>query len=267
MKKQFMRHLLPIRQYWLMGLVMLVAVSCKKESVAPLPVDDTELLVTLTGSDGAIQIKYGTDSLPVEITTSLLSDDDAPVKYTIRYRPDKKILDLNGNDGMVITPVYDAGIPLGTNYYKNNIHEAAVSYNLENGLYKLVTLYRRMDEGFFPALSFHFEHDATGNITQTVIMGEQGTPNYLVRQGHINFLYDQKKNPLYAHKDLLMLFLQAVSKNNITREDHFNKQLVLEDRYAYTYTYKSNDFPAKAKLKIGLDDATAIQDEIIYAYE
>ena len=59
--------------------------------------------------------------------------------------------------------------------------------------------------------------------------------------------YDQKTNPLYAHRDFLVFLRQGPSKNNAVVENIYDAELTLENRYQYEYTYKSGGFSKQAK--------------------
>ena len=100
-------------------------------------------------------------------------------------------------------------------------------------------------------LDFIFIYNAIGNITklETFIKGEQ--PNQMVRAGHVNFQHDEKTNPLYAQRDLLALFWQGVSKNNIKVEDHFDANLQPEDKFVYAYQYNDNGLAGSAVVTQG----------------
>jgi hypothetical protein len=268
MHKKQTKPLYWYRYFLFLGLITIGAGSCKKDPAPNSPGNDNVArLIKVTSGDEKLQLTYGNNNLPVRVITSLLSEDEDVVAFTVRYRADKKIQDLTGDNGLVITPEYDGGIPIRAQYHQDNIHQGYVNYHIENGQYKEATMYRKAGNDFIPSLSFRFTYTAAGNISETVVLAENGTPNQLVRQGHVAFQYDEKKNPLYEFKDLMMLLLQGVSKNNIVKEEHFDSQLVLEDRYVYNFTYNSNDLPVKAALKIGLDEATATQQEVKYTYE
>lgn len=40
-------------------------------------------------------------------------------------------------------------------------------------------------------------------------MTANGEPGHMERAGHITYQYDQKSNPLYGQRDLLVLFWQG----------------------------------------------------------
>ncbi len=94
-----------------------------------------------------------------------------------------------------------------------------------------------------------------------------GEPGYMERAGHITYQYDQKNNPLYANKNLLTLFWQAVSKNNIKVEDHFDAQLQPEDKFVYEYQYNNNGLPASASVKQGLPGQSGSDSQLHFSYQ
>ena len=93
------------------------------------------------------------------------------------------------------------------------------------------------------------------------------TPGQMVRAGHAELQYDQKTNPLYAHKDFLVFLWQGPSKNNAVVENIYDAQLTLEDRYQYEYTYKSGGLPEKAKVQIGLPGTPITTSTVGFTYK
>ena len=89
----------------------------------------------------------------------------------------------------------------------------------------------------------------------------------MVRAGSVNMQYDNKVNPLYKHKDLLLMLWQPASKNNVTAEDHLDADLNLEDKYVYTYDYFSNGLPKSAEVKKGLPGQPSATINIDYIYK
>ena len=93
------------------------------------------------------------------------------------------------------------------------------------------------------------------------------TPGYMVRAGHAELQYDQKTNPLYAHKDFLLFLWQGPSKNNAVVENIYDAQLTLQDRYQYQYTYQSNGLPEKASVQIGLPGEPVTTSAVGFTYK
>lgn len=241
--------------------------SCEKEKTTDPPVDSKTTLTKIVDGEDFIQLGYNTDGTVSSITTTLLSDDEGAVNYSVQYSPDKKIKELNGEDGMRITPVYDGGVLIRTHFHKNGVPIAYAAYQVINGVPKEIALYGRDENDFSPALSYTLSYNAKGNVQESVLMIPGETPGQIERVGHIAYEFDDKENPLYKHKDLMLLFMQSVSRNNVLKEEYFDKDLTLEDRHRYTYTYKNNGLPQKAVIKVGLNDTNATEKEVVYSYQ
>lgn len=241
--------------------------SCKKEKTTDPPVDSKATLTKIVNGEDFIQLGYNPGGTVSSITTTLLSDDEEAVTYSVQYSEDKKIKELNGEDGMRITPVYDEGVLIRTHFHKNGVHIAYAAYQVNGGIAKEVTLYGRDENDFSPALSYRLEYNAKGNVRESVLMIPGEIPGQLVREGHIAYEFDEKENPLYQHKELMLLFMQAVSRNNVLKEEYFDKNFTVEDRYRYAYTYKTNGLPEKAVIKVGLNDTNATEKEVLYSYQ
>ena len=131
---------------------------------------------------------------------------------------------------------------------------------------KRATIYFGEGNEFNPFLEFNFTYNAAGNVAENVAMMANGEPGQLVRSGHITYQYDQKTNPLYMQKDLLYLFWQAPSKNNITVENHFDADLQPEDKFVYNYTYNTNSLPKTAVVTQGLPGQPPVISNVQYIY-
>lgn len=251
----------------LMALALSTALFACKKDKDDKPVDNKTKLVKITGDGEQFQLVYNTAGKPSKIITSLLSNDDAAVSYTINYSENGKIQELTGENGMTVTPVYDNGQLLRTHFYIGNQHISYVSYRFLNNRLEGATLYQVAGQNSIPLLDYSFEYDAAGNISESVLMGPTDDPNQLTRYGHVEYQYDSKKNPLHEHRELLLMMLQTVSKNNPTQELHYDDSQTLEQRYRYSYTYKSNDFPASAILKEGITDANSTETQLVFFYQ
>ena len=200
-----------------------------------------------------IAFTYNPDGTVKKVTvkSEAITGDDL-VDYSVTYNASKKIESLVSTTGDKIVPVYENEILKRADLFTGPERTGYTNYSYENGLLKRATIYFGSGTNYEPFLEYNFSYNAAGNLSENVVMMTDGVPGHMVRAGHVTFQYDQKTNPLHTHRDLLNLFWLSSSKNNITREDHFDSNLQLEDQYVYTYTYKANGLPEKAQVKVGL---------------
>lgn len=243
-------------------------ISCKKEMNNPVepPIVAQKLKEFKTGEE-YIRFDYKTSGQVNKVT---IKNDETTagieMTYLINYDLDKIVSLESGSEKIV--PVYENNLLKRADIFQANERVGYTNYHFESGLLKRATIYFGQDTYFEPFLDFIFSYNATGNITETVIMTARiGEPGYMERAGHITYQYDQKNNPLYANKNLLTLFWQAVSKNNIKVEDHFDAQLQPEDKFVYEYQYNNNGLPASASVKQGLPGQSGSDSQLHFSYQ
>lgn len=164
--------------------------------------------------------------------------------YTVNYDAGKKITSLDAGAEKII-PVYENNLLKRADIFQEGVRVGYTNYLFENGLIKRATIYFGEGTDFQPFLEFNFTYNAAGNITENVALMASGEPGHMERSGHITYQYDQKSNPLYAQRDLLVLFWQGASKNNIKIEDHFDANLQPEDKFVYDYQYNDKGLPGQ----------------------
>lgn len=245
-------------------------VACQKDPVpgpAPEPTPTAKIKEFRNG-DEFIRFTYNADGTVQKARVkSDLNTGGEELDYILTYTANKKIASLETNTGQKIVPVYDNNVLSRADLLIDGERTGYTTYHFENGLMKKATIYEGEDTNYEPLLSFDFTYNAQGNPTQTLAMMANGVPGMLVRAGHVTFEYDQKPNPLYSQNEILALFWQAAAKNNIKKEEHFDSNLQLEDRYVYAYTYKNSGLPEGAVVKSGLPGQPEVTTQIQYIYQ
>lgn len=244
--------------------------SCKKDndnSPAPPPPPPAERIKEFKTGEEFIRFDYNTagDVNKVTINSDVNTGGNTMV-YTVNYNAAKKITSLEA-PGERIVPVYENNLLTRADIFENDARIGYTTYTFENNLLKRATIYFGEDTEFMPVLEFIFTYNAAGNITETVTMMASGEPNHMERAGHVTYQYDQKSNPLYAQRDLLLLFWQGASKNNIKVEDHFDATLQLEDKFVYDYQYNNNGLPKSAVVKQGLPGDPGTTSNLTFIYQ
>lgn len=249
-------------------------IACKKEeSNSPAPGPDPNpvpaaKLKEFRNGDEFIKFFYNADGTVQKVNVkSELNTGGEELTYNITYTAGKKIASLETTTGQKIVPVYTNNILSKADLFVDGEKAGFTNYLYEQGLMKRATIYFGQGTDFQPFLEFNFTYNAQGNPIESVAMMANGVPGQLVRAGHVTFEYDQKTNPLYAQNEILALFWQGAAKNNIKKEEHFDSNLQIEDRYVYTYTYKTNGLPENAVVKSGLPGQPEVTTNIQYTYQ
>ena len=151
--------------------------------------------------------------------------------------------------------------------FRSNTRVAYTTYHYEENQLKRVIIYAGSQPDYEPFLGFDFEYNAEGNVSRTIAFVRNNIPGQLKRSGHVDFTYDNQHNPLFEHRQLLSLFWESVSSNNILQENHFDALLNQSDRFAYNYTYKNNGLPERATITIGLPGQPASTGTLTYRYQ
>ncbi|MBL7741651.1 MAG: hypothetical protein JNK14_20700 [Chitinophagaceae bacterium] len=269
MQQTVTNHPLKYLSVLFVSIIMLVFTSCQKDSDIdnPPPAGATKIKEYKNG-DEYVRFTYNTDGTIKKATVkSELNTGGDVVDFNITYDAQKKITEVNTSLGEKIVPEYENGQMIRASYFDGPVRTAYTNYWHEAGNLKRVTIYLNMGADFEPFLEFNFAYNANGNLTESVVMMTDGVPNHLVRAGHVTYQFDSGTNPLYEHRDFMALLWQGVSKNNITREEHFDAAQTPEDLYTYVYKYKPNGLPESAVVTIGLPGQTPTTSALNFLYQ
>jgi hypothetical protein len=227
----------------------------------------TERIKQYTQGNEFVKFDYNASGDVTTVTiNSEVNTGGVPTAYSVSYDGAKKITSLQNTDGEKIVPVYENNRIIRADMLIADERIGYTTYNYENGNLKRATIYFGQDTDYEPFLMFEFTYNTAGNLTQTVSMVSNGMPGMLVRAGHVDAQYDNKTNPLYAQRELMILFWQSISKNNVTLEDHFDANQVAEDRFTYNYTYNAKGLPTAAVVAQGLPGGPTTALNVLYVY-
>ncbi len=254
----------------LFSVLVLLVSSCKKDdnpNPAPPPPQQAKLQEYKDGED-FIRFQYNADGTLKKATVKNdINTNGDIVDFTITYNAAKVITKLNSSSGEEIVPVYENNVLTRADIFMAGERTGYTNYQFEGGNMKKATIYLGEGNDFLPILEFQYEYNANGNVTQGIIFIGTDNPGQMIRAGHVDLQHDTKNNPLFAYKDFLALLWQGPSKNNVTVESVFDENLVLEDKYVYTYTYKANGLPEKANVVIGLPGQPGSTSTVGYTYQ
>lgn len=248
--------------------LLFTASSCKKEKDKNSDTPNSTIRVAeVKNEDHQVNFFYdGTGRVnKVQVKSDLNLSDDI-MEFQVSYQ-NNQITKLSAVNGDELIPVYKDGKMVRADYYIENARIGYTVYQYENDQLNRVTIYLGTQPDYEPYLGFDFEYNATGHVSRSISFVRTAIPGQLKRSGHVDFTYDNQVNPLFEHRQLLSLFWETVSANNILQENHFDAILAPSDRFVYNYTYKSNGLPEKAAITIGLPGQPATTRTLSYRYQ
>ena len=257
------------QRIFLLAALAASVVACKKDKdkPSPDPLPGNAKLQQYTNGEDFIRFVYNADGTvkKVILRTDLNTNGDE-VEYNVTYNAQKKIASIESR-WQKIEPEYDNTGLVRARIFEDNKQIGYTNYHFENGNLVDAVIYAGEAGVYVMSMGFNMTYTAQGNVSETAVFLANGEPDHLERTGSVKFEYDQKTNPLYAHKDLLALFWQVPSKNNVTVENHLDAQMQPEDKYVYTYTYKANGLPEKATVKQGLPGEEPATSQLGFIYQ
>lgn len=261
-----------LRLFSLLAVSLLLALSsCKKDKSGGDGPDNSggaNKLKEYKQGEEFVRFTYNTDGTvqKARVKTDINTGGEE-VDYTFTYNGQKKIAEITTSRiGERIVPVYENGQMVRVDYFDGPDRLLYTAYTYEAGKLKKATIFFNQETEFEPFTEFVFTY-VNDNLTRSDVFMATGVPNQLSFAGHVTYQHDAKTNPLFDLKDFFAILWQAPSRNNVTREEHFDQDNQLEDVYSYAYTYKSNGKPEKAVLTQGLPGETPVTTNIDYTYQ
>jgi hypothetical protein len=215
---------------------------------------DNEVMEFGYGADGTLQTVKANNDLTTsgEVTT-----------FNITYTADKKISELRSTGGPRIVAHYNNNQLATADIFENNTQIATIRYEYLNAVLKSASV----EVQGFEALKFSFAYDAAGNVGKTTILSLNPLTDQLEVTGSTEYVYDSKTNPMHAHKNLMYLLLQNISKNNITKETERDELNAISETTEYTYTYNSQSLPQTAIVKTTTAGNPSVNSTMVFSYQ
>lgn len=224
--------------------------SCKKDDNETIPSPAKPLQLT-EFSDGTDTTKFDYNPDGSLKTITLANDPvsfDDNVTYTVRYLANKKIDELNGSNGTKIKLSYTNGLVTKSEAFNgvSKFGETVFQYNgnvLKSAIISLV------DNGIsVPFFRSDLTINGAGNISRANSFVFNPLTNELESTGHAISQYDNKINPFANLRDVILVFWQEPSKNNITKQEYFKSNGAAEAVIQTVYTYNDKGYPTRATM-------------------
>ncbi len=230
-------------------LAVLSLASCKKDDVTgnPPPGNNTARIAAYSHGDDQWTFQYNADkSLKTVSVKSELFNSGEETAYNITYRADKKMDVLSSTDGSSIRLQWNNGTLTGAETWVSNQKVSVTSYEYLNGFLKTVDIRMVYGNNLVPFMKFSFVYNNAGNIGRTNIWSYNFLTSQLEFTGHSEMEYDSNPSPFADMKELMAVFWQTSSGNNITRITQYEPGGQEEEKTSYTYTYNSKRLPVSA---------------------
>jgi hypothetical protein len=228
--------------FYLFIIPVVIFVFCKKEEVINHETDITPVkkITRCSNGDEFIQFEYNNNETIKKVTIkNNVSTAGEVTSFNVTYNSDKSIKELTAADSVKIVAQYKDDLLSSADIIEHGKKVAFTNYDYENGNLKYISIYYNEEEGNIPVLKLIFNYNNSGNVTETTTLFAGGKDGNLAYAGNTKLKYNTNTNPLYQYKDILALFWQPASKNNVIAEDRYNKDQSLSGKYNYAYTYQN----------------------------
>lgn len=225
--------------------------SCKKENqdtVVPPP-QPLQLTEFSDGTD-VTKFEYNADGSlkTIQLNNDPVSLDDN-VTYTVKYLANKKIEELNGSNGTKIKITYTNNLLTKAEAFSGPIKFSESIYEYNSTVLKSGTISIVDNNISVPFFKSDLTFNAAGNATRSNASVYNPLTNKPEAAGYVINQYDNKINPFTSIKDVILVFWQEASKNNVTKQEYFSKNGTAEEVVETTYTYNTQGYPTRATIK------------------
>ncbi|XVJ65313.1 MAG: hypothetical protein HEQ40_03755 [Lacibacter sp.] len=229
--------------------VMVAFTSCKKEDSVQTPPKPLQLTEFKSGDD-ITRFSYNTDG---SLKTLFLSNDpislDDDVTYTVSYLANKKINEFTGSNGTKIKLSYTNGLITKAEAFNGTIKYAETVYEYNGTVLKSGTISIVDQNNTVPYFKSDLTFNAAGNATRSNAFVFNPLTNQLEAAGYVLNQYDNKVNPFAALNDVILVFWQETSKNNVVKQEYFSNTGAAEEVVETTYTYNAQGYPVTAVMR------------------
>jgi hypothetical protein len=241
-----------IKQTMLGAMITVVTLgSCKKENSTEPPVAPRPLqLIKFTDGNDETSFTYHTDGSFKSIT---LKNDpvstDENVTYEAKYAANKKIDELIGSNGTKLKLGYSNGMLTKMEALEGSKKIAETVYAYNGTTIKSVAISKVEDNQTLPFFRGEFTFNTAGNITSSKSFVYNPLSSQLENAGYVVNQFDNRINPFVSLHDVITVFWQATTKNNITRQEYFDKDGKAQEVIETVYTYNAQGYPVRGAIK------------------
>ncbi len=241
--------------------------SCKKDNVGQPPPGSGAKLVSYSNADEKLVFEYNNDQSLRKVTVkSELVTGGVEQVYTVNYRADKKIDQLSTAGGTRIQLQWTNGELTGSETWVGNDKVSITEYQYLNGLLKSTLVKMVYGNDVVPFLKFSFIYDNAGNIGRTNTWSYNFLSGQLESTGHVEMEYDTKPSPFSGMKQLMQVFWQAATPNNVTRTIQYASDGQEEEQTVYQYTYNASQYPVAAQVTTTAPGQEPVNGSVHFTY-
>jgi hypothetical protein len=244
--------------------------SCKKDDVVTQPQPAKPLqLTTFKSGDDVTRFEYNGDGT---INKIFLKEDpvttDDNVTYTAKYLANKKISEFTGSNGAKIKLSYSNNLLSKSEAFMGavKISESVFSYTGNQLKTSAISVFYNNSNVGVPFFKSDFTYNAAGNVSRGSVFTLNPLNNQLEPSGYVNNFYDNKINPFASLGDIMLVFWQYASSNNIIKQAYFDKNGVAQEVVETTYIYDAQGYPTSATMKETQPGQQPTTTTIAYTY-
>jgi hypothetical protein len=225
--------------------------SCQKETPDnPGSGNNAPRLVSYQSGEEKMSFTYNADQSlrTVTVKNDLVTGGEENV-YTLSYRPDKKIAAFTASGGNRIQLLWNNQVLTGIETWVANQKVSVTDYEYQNGSLKTVSVYLVNGNNRVALMKFSFVYNTAGNVGRLNTWTYNFPNGQLEYSGHADMEYDSNPNPFTGLKEVLQVFWQVATPNNVKKITQFDTAGVQEEETVYTYTYNDRRLPVSATIR------------------
>lgn len=249
-------------------LSMLSLSSCQKETPGNQdPGNNMPRLVSFRNGEEKMSFTYSADQSlrTVTVKSELVTGGEENV-YTLSYRPDKKIDAFTAAGGNRIKLLWTNNDLTGAETWLGNQKVSVTEYEYLNGTLRSVFIKMVYGNNLVPFMKFSFTYNTAGNVGRLNTWTYNFLNGQLEFSGHADMEYDSNPNPFAGLKEVLKVFWQVATPNNVTRIIQYDPQGAQEDETVYTYTYNNRRQPVSAAVRTNLPGQAPVNSTAQFTY-
>lgn len=206
-----------------------------------------------------------------DVNTITLSRDEYAVggeaTYVIRYGERMRISELAGDNGVRIKPRYKDRKLSHALVFINNELAYEVSYDYIGE--KLANMVLKMADNnrmttIMKIATYYDEEENPATVDTLItnpVTGQMHSRGFVIRE------FDDQINPLSEISDLMLLLMQPVSANNVTRENYYNSKIEEQRAIETNYTYNASQLPVSATFTESSPDKGKVYRQVKFSYQ
>ena len=251
------------------AMAFLFLSSCKKENSEEPQSPAVPLQLTqFTDGDDVTSFEYNADGSlkTIKLKNDPVSTDDN-VTYTVKYTANKKMDELTGSNGVTLKLTYTNNLLSRMEAFDGTYKFAETTYEYNGSVMKSSLISLVDNNVSVPFFKGEFTFNAAGNMIRSNSFVYNPLTDKLESAGYVINQFDNKVNPFSSVSEVITIFWQVTTKNNITMQQYFDKDGKAEEVVETTYTYNAHGYPTRATIRETQAGQQPVTSTVLYTYK